>query len=71
MTIVEGIRLLKHILKEYGDLEITTVTDVGGQYFIQWDKIFDVVTFPEKNKPPVCALMYEIKEDKPDLKLVN
>ena len=51
MKISEAIKKLKIILKEAGDLEITTVTDITEfdeetGFLAEFDKVIEVINFP-------------------------
>lgn len=61
MTINEAIQKLSELEKEVGgDVEIISMQEVDGRFFMEWGRIFDLIEVPDEDGNEitlVCALM--------------
>lgn len=49
MKISEAIKQLEFALKEVGDVEIIHVEEVDGQFYMEWDRSFEIIGIPDED----------------------
>lgn len=70
MRVSEAITMLNQVLKDYGDIEFVTMDLVEEGFYIEFDKIIDVLGLPNEDgteeKVAAFVVPFEITDDPED-----
>lgn len=78
MKVSEAIKKLQEILDTTGDMEVVVLSDIDGQFIVDFDKSFEAIEVPNEDESgfeTVCAMMDgfegEHVPNKTDLKIIQ